>query len=106
MSLQIKARIFVATPTYSGNVAHECAMSMQIATIHCLLRGVVLDWQFAAGFSIIQHGRNWLNAEFLARPECTHVLWLDDDIGFDPDAITKMLHSMESKNLDSVGGVY
>lgn len=106
MSWQIKARIFVATPTYSGTVEHECALSMQVATIHCLMRGVVLDWQMASGFSIVQHGRNWLNAEFLSREDCTHILWLDADVAFDPDAITKMLHSLESKGLDAVAGVY
>lgn len=100
--LQIKARIFVATPTYSGKVESECALSMQVATVHCLMRGIVLDWQLAPGFSLVQHGRNWLNAEFLTRTDCTHILWLDDDVAFEPDAIMRMV----ARDLDVVAGVY
>ena len=101
-SLRCRARIFVATPTYSGAVVHECAHAMQVATMHCLTKGIVLDWFFAAGFSLVQNGRCWLNAEFLERPEFTHILWLDDDLGFAPDAIFRLLEH----GLDTVGGVY
>jgi hypothetical protein len=75
---------------------------MQLATMHCLVNGVALDWIFAAGFSLIGHGRNWLHAEFLARKEYSHCLWLDADLGFDPKAIMKMYN----RNLDAVAGVY
>lgn len=92
----------VATPTYSGAVAFECALSMQVATVLCLARGVLLEWVPVNGFSLVQCARDWLTAEFLSRPEFTHLLWLDDDLGFDPDAILKLLDS----NLDVVGGVY
>lgn len=102
MDIKIKARVFVATPSYTGKVDHECAMAMQIASIHSILRGVVLDWQFMSGCSLVQHGRNWLNAEFLSRPDCTHILWVDDDLMFTPDAIVKMLE----RDLDVVCGVY
>lgn len=102
MEVKVKARVFVATPTYTGAPAFECALAMQIASIHSILRGVVLDWQFAAGFSLVQHGRNWLNAEFLTRTDCTHILWLDDDVAFTPDAIVRMLE----RDLDVVAGVY
>lgn len=99
---KIAARVMVATPTYTGDVVHECAMSMQIATVHCLMRGVALDWVFAAGCSLVQLARDWLHAEFLARTECTHLLWLDADLSFMPDAIMRML----CRNLDVVAGVY
>jgi hypothetical protein len=92
----------VATPTYSGAIAFECAQSMQVATVLCLARGVLLDWVFVNGFSLIQCARDYLTAEFLSRPEFTHLLWLDDDLGFDPDAIGKLIDS----DRDAVGGVY
>ena len=101
-TITLRARIAVLTPTYSGKVDHECALSMQLATMHCLVNGVALDWIFAAGFSLINHGRNWLNAEFLSRPEYSHCLWLDDDLGFDPKAIMKLYN----RDLDAVGGCY
>jgi hypothetical protein len=97
-----RARVMVATPTYTGAVAHECAQSMTIAAVHCATKGIILEWVFAAGFSLVQNGRNWLNAEFLDRPEFTHLLWLDDDLNFAPGAIVTLL----ARNLDAVGGVY
>lgn len=102
----VARRVLVCTPTHSGDVVHECALSMQLATIHCLLRGVLLEWTFAAGFSLIQHGRNWLHQEFLSREDCHYLLWLDADVAFDPDAVVKMMHSLETHGLDAVAGVY
>src|ERR1700722_1149259 len=99
---EIRARIMVATPTYTGAIAFECASSMQIATVLCLARGVLLNWVLVNGMSLIQCARDWLTAEFLERPEFTHLLWLDDDVGFDPDAIVKLIDS----DVDAVGGVY
>lgn len=101
-SPELRARIMVATPTYSGAIAFECALSMHAATVLCLARGVLLNWVFVNGFSLVQCARDWLTAEFLSRPEFTHLLWLDDDLGFDPDAIVKLFES----DLDVVGGVY
>lgn len=100
--IPVRAHIMVATPTHSGSVAHECAQTMHVASIYCLMQGIVLEWQFAAAFSLVQCGRNWLLAEFLSRPEFTHLLWLDDDLGFEPNAIVKLLDSGK----DAVGGVY
>ena len=105
-SFTIARRVLVCTPTYTGSVASECAQSLQVATIHCLMRGVVLEWELAAGFSLVQHARNFLNQEFLSRTDCDYLLWLDDDVAFDPDAIVKMLHSLETHGLDAVAGVY
>jgi hypothetical protein len=99
---ELRARIMVATPTYSGAIAYECAQAMQVATVLCLARGVLLEWICVHGFSLVQCARDWLAAEFLSRPEFTHVLWLDDDLGFDPDAILKLFDC----DLDVVGGVY
>jgi hypothetical protein len=102
MQTDLRACIMVATPSYNGVTAFECAISMQVATILCLARGVLLHWIFVNGFSLIQCARDWLTAEFLSRPEFTHLLWLDDDVGFDPDGILKLIDS----DLDVVGGVY
>lgn len=102
VSVPIRAHVMVATPCYSGSVAHECAQAMQLATMHCLTQGVVLDWQIAAGFSLVQAGRNWLNAQFLRDKQYTHVLWLDDDLFFAPDAVMKLIE----RRLNAVGGCY
>ncbi len=100
--IPIRNRILVCTPTHSGNVSHEMALTMQIATIQCLVRGVVLEWMFISGNSLVQTARNWLSAEFLSRPEFSHILWWDDDLGAQPEGVLKLLES----DKDVVGGVY
>jgi hypothetical protein len=92
----------VATPSFTGAISYECAESLQVATVLCLARGVLLQWIVTTGFSLIQCARDWLAAEFLHRPEFSHLLWLDDDVGFDPDGVLKLIES----DLDVVGGIY
>lgn len=99
-------RVMVATPTYTGEVAHECAISMQLATVHCLVNNVLLDWIFAAGFSLVQAGRNWLNQEFISRREFDLLLWLDADLGFDPKAVMALIRTMDAKKIDALCGIY
>lgn len=100
--MPLRGRIMVASPSYTGTVVNECAAAMQLATLHCFTKGVLLDWVFAAGFSLVQLGRCWLNAEFLRRKEFTHLLWLDDDLFFSPDAIMKLF----DRHLNAIGGCY
>jgi hypothetical protein len=102
MEIPIRHRILVATPTHSGSVSAEMAQTVQLATIGCLLRGVLLDWRFVIGNSLVQTARNWLAAEFLSDPQYTHIMWWDDDIGADPDGIIKLLESGK----DVVAGAY
>jgi hypothetical protein len=102
VEVKIQNRIMVCTPTHSGSVSHEMANAVQIATVLCLLRGIVLEWCFVSGNSLVQTARNWLTAEFLSRPEFSHLLWWDDDLGVESDGVIKLLES----NKDVVAGVY
>jgi hypothetical protein len=94
------ARIMIATPSHRGTVEVECARSILQASVFCLHHQVVLEWVYVVGFSLLQGARNWLAALFLTHPQFTHLLWLDDDIGFEPDAVMKLLEC----NVDAVGG--
>src|SRR5277367_73604 len=100
--IPIPHRIMICTPTHSGNISHEMAQVVQLATVACLLQGVMLDWRFVSGNSLVQTARNWLAAEFLSSPEFTHLLWWDDDIAPDPEGVLKLLES----DKDVVAGVY
>jgi hypothetical protein len=98
----LKARVMIAVPSYSGTLAIEGVKALMLAQMQLLLKGIVLDLVNTAHFSLVQMARNWLVAEFLANQQYTHLLWLDDDLGFSPDGILKLLES----NKDCVGGVY
>ena len=54
------------------------------------------------GFQLVQCARDWLGRRFLNRQPSSHTcVSPDDDLGFDPDAIMKLIDS----DLEAVGGV-
>lgn len=97
-----KAHIVTATPTYTGKVEADYAGSLAVASMHLALRGALLNPRFAGGFSLVEYARNWLLAEFLSLKDATHLMWIDDDLYFQPDGIWKLLQ----RDLDVVCGVY
>src|SRR5690606_33321512 len=97
-----RARIMVATPTYTGELTHRYVDSLMAATVYCLYHKVELELRIVAGASLIQYARNQLVREFLEDESFTHLMWIDADVGFDPRAIVKLL----DHDKDVVGGVY
>lgn len=98
--MSARARILVATPSYSGEVHYRYVESLTAAWVYCLAHNVELEVRFATG-ALIQYSRNQLLREFL-QGDFTHILWLDADVGFDPRAIIQLL----DHDKDVVGGVY
>jgi hypothetical protein len=98
---KLNAKVMVATPTYTGDVVSDYALCLCFAGIHCLQRRILLDPRFAPGFSLVEYGRNWLVAEFLASDD-THLFWIDADLFFDPKSIARMIE----RNVDVIAGVY
>jgi len=96
-----KAYVMLATPSYTGTVCVEYSSALCLAGAHCALQNIWLEPRTAAGFSLVEYARNWLVAEFLSKPY-THLFWIDDDLGFTPDSIAKLVN----RNLDVVCGIY
>jgi hypothetical protein len=69
-----------------------------------LLRSEKIDFSLAltASESLITRARNFIVSQFLGRPDLTHLLFIDSDIGFDPNAVTRYV----SANKDVVAGIY
>lgn len=63
-----------------------------------------INFSFCAMFneSLIQRARNALVSQFLKKPECTHLMFIDADIRFDPHDIVRMLQT----NCDIIAGIY
>lgn len=85
-----KRKIMVATPMYGGQcsgIYTKCiADTMVIAT------QMQLDLRLSYLFneSLITRARNYLVDDFL-RSDCTHLLFIDSDIGFDPNDVVNLL---------------
>jgi len=81
-----KRKIMIATPMYGGQCAGiYTKSSTDLAT---LAKGYGVDCRFYYLFneSLITRARNYLVDEFM-RSDCTHLMFIDSDIGFDPQDV-------------------
>ena len=99
--LQTKS-IFVATPMYGGmNHGLYAKACLDLQAI-CIQYGVNIKFSFLFNESLITRARNYLVDEFINRSECTHLLFLDSDIHFDPRDVIALL----ALDKDVIGGPY
>src|ERR1700748_2080913 len=90
----VKPHICIATPCYGGQVFQNYFLSI-IALIYAVERRKDIDLSFIVrgGDSLITRSRNSIVAEFLSQPKYTHLLWVDADIGFSPEAVYRLIQS-------------
>lgn len=97
-----KKSLFVATPMYGG-MNHGLYMKscLDLQGI-CLQYGIQVKFSFLFNESLITRARNYLVDEFLHRSDCTHLLFIDSDIMFNPQDVIAML----ALDKDVIGGPY
>lgn len=97
----IKPHIFVATPMYGGMCTGWFTNSMLGAAN--ILPQHNIDMSFSSMFneSLIQRGRNALVDQFM-QTKCTHLLFIDADIKFNPQDIPPMVDA----DVDILCGIY
>jgi len=101
-----KRTIFLATPMYGGNCSGMYARSVADLAAMCANNGIRLQMYFLFNESLITRARAYCADEFM-RSDCTHMLFIDSDIGFDPRDIFALL-AMQSDDspYDVIGGPY
>ena len=97
-----KKSIFVATPMYGGMNHGLYAKACLDLQALCMQYGVKVKFSFLFNESLITRARNYLVDEFLNRSDCTHLLFIDSDIHFNPQDIIALL----ALDKDVVGGPY
>jgi hypothetical protein len=94
-------KIFIATPMFGG----QCNYMYMISLINLLTalgqKGIHSMFEIAANESLITKARNILVEGFI-RSDATHMLFLDADLGFDPQDIIRMIEA----DKDLIGGQY
>jgi len=108
MEIQIKVeelrkkKLFIATPMYGG-MNHGLYMKscLDLQGL-CFQYGIETKFSFLFNESLITRARNYLVDEFLHRSDCTHLLFLDSDISFDPRDVIAML----ALDKEVIGGPY
>ena len=94
--------IFVATPMYGGmnhGLYMKACLDLQAL---CMQYGIPTKFSFLFNESLITRARNYLVDEFLNRSDCTHLLFIDSDINFDPRDVIAML----ALDKEVIGGPY
>ena len=102
MKEQKQPHIFVATPCYGGMCTGFFTQSL--LQTPPILNQAGVNFSFCSMFneSLIQRARNALAHQFLLKPECTHLMFIDADIRFDANDILAMLKA----DKDIICGIY
>lgn len=96
-----RAKILIATPCYRGEMTYRYVQSLMDAQLYCIAKRVQVELLIAAHMTLLEYARAWIAAKFL-QSDATHLLCLDDDLGFEPTAVMRML----DRDRDIIGGVY
>lgn len=101
-----KRKLFVATPMYGGQCAGMYARSVADLSAICAKHGIQLQLYYLFNESLITRARNYCVDEFL-RSDATHMMFLDSDIGFNPnDVLALMAMQSDDSPYDVIGGPY
>jgi hypothetical protein len=85
-------KVFIAIPSYDAKVTSSCAQSLLKAAYHCAKHDIELEPHFCRGGIFIDHVRSLLVRRFL-ETDCTHLFFIDADIGFESDALARLVMS-------------
>lgn len=101
-----KNKLFVATPMYGGQCAGMYTRSIADLSALCAKYGIQLQMYFLFNESLITRARNYCVDEFI-RSDATHLMFIDSDIGFNPqDVLALLALQKEDSPYDVIGGPY
>lgn len=85
-----KLHIHFATPCYGGMIMEPCFGSYMRFGMLAMKYGINFSLDTMVNESLVTRGRNNLVSKFLANKNATHLMWVDADIKWDPEAVLRM----------------
>jgi hypothetical protein len=101
MTEEKKTQIMIATPMYGGLCNGTYTVGLLTAVGVFSKHGIAMQYAHMMNESLITRARNSLAKDFLAS-ECTHLMFIDADIGFNPADIPPMIDA----DKDIICGLY
>jgi len=101
-SLHKNTKIYILTPCFGGTCYVNYVLSLMKTIEFFKQIGIEVTIEFCKNDSLVSRARNNLVAKAMSDPGCTHILFIDNDISWNPVDILKLI--VCDKPL--VGGVY
>jgi len=99
-------KLFLAVPMYGGQCTGMFARSVADLSALCTQYGIPLQLYFLFNESLITRARNYCADEFM-RSGATHLMFIDSDIGFNPNDVIALLAIQDDASpYDVIGGPY
>jgi len=102
-----KRKILVCTPMYGGMCTGQYARSSIELGRACQQYGIEIEFFYLFNESLITRARNYCVDEFMRNEKYTHLMFIDSDIGFNPqDVLALAVIAEPDSDKDIVCGPY
>src|SRR5579862_6508054 len=102
MSSGGKPQVMIGTPCFGGQVSWLYTVSLLKLQKAFHQRGWSLAFLLQAGDALVTRARQTIVCHFLNQPGTTHLLFIDADIGFEPEQVFRLIDF----GADVTGAVY